>query len=198
MMIPCRSNSPGRRRCSGQIRTPVLVAIAISVVVVLALIVLFYPKPAPEPVPAPATATPLETVAPAQSKEERGDSGRDVIAELRNNPNGIDYGTAYNRAQEFQAAGNFADAQLLYFFAARGGNGQAAFELATMYDPNHYSKAMNLMERPDPFQAYKWYRDAREAGNQSAIERLVELRAWAEEAAGANDPEAERLLLQWE
>lgn len=188
--------SRSRRRCTGQISTPVLLAVMIGIIVVLVLIYLLYTKPETEPVPAPSTS--LETVAPAQSKEERGDSGRDVIAELRNDPNGIDYAAAYIRAQEFQAAGNFADAQLLYFFAARGGNGQAAFDLATMYDPNHFSKEQSLMDRPDPFQAYKWYRDARESGNEFAIERLVELRAWAEEAASANDSEAERLLLQWE
>lgn len=193
MIIPF---SRCRRRCTGQISTPVLLAVAIGIVVVLALIYLVYPKPEAEPVPAPSTT--LETVAPAQSREERGDSGREVIAELKNDPSGIDYGAAYVYAQEFQAAGNFADAQLLYFFAARGGNGQAAFELATMYDPNHYSKEVSMMDRPDPFQAYKWYRDARETGNEFAIERLDELHAWAEKAASANDPEAERLLLQWE
>jgi len=191
-------NSPhNRRRCSGQTSTPLIVAIVIGIVVVIGLIYLFYPEPDPVPVPAPSS-TPLETVAPAQTKEERGDNGRDVIAKLKENPNGVDYAEAFVRAQEFHAAGNFADAQLLYFFAARGGNGRAAFELATMYDPKHYSKEMGLMERPDAFQAYKWYRDARDAGNESAIARLDELHAWAEEAASANDPEAERLLLQWE
>lgn len=190
------SSGSERARCSGQISGRLLVAIVIGAVAVLVVVYLLLSKPAPEPVPAPST--PLETVAPAKSKEERGDTARDVIAELRESPGDIDYGQALVRAQEFHAAGQFADAQLLYFFAARGGNGQAAFELATMYDPNHYTKESSLMEKPDPFQAYKWYRDARDAGDQSAAARLTELHAWAEKAASANDPEADRLLLQWE
>lgn len=187
---------PGRARYGGKINGPVLLAVAVGVVVGLVLIYLFYPRP--EAVPVPAPSTPLETVAPAKSKEERGDSGRDVIAELRQNPDGVDYAQALARAQEFHNSGKFADAQLLYFFAARGGNRQAAFELATMYDPNHYTKETSLMDKPDPFQAYKWYRDAREAGDETASMRLAELRSWAEKAAAANDTEAERLLLQWE
>jgi TPR repeat protein len=192
------SGGPGREQCSGQISGRVLVAIAIGAVVLIAAIYLLLPEPEPLPVPAPVPSTPLETVAPAESGAERGDSGREVIAQLRSSPGAVDYGKAYVLAQEFRSDGRLADAQLLYFFAARGGNGPAAFELATMYDPNHFSKDTSLMDRPDPFQAYKWYRDAQEAGIETAVDRLAELQAWAEEAAAANDPEAERLLLQWE
>ena len=193
----------GSASSAGQIDRRLLAGIAVLVLLVVAAgVYLLYGKPEPVPVPVPVPAVEptrvLETVAPAESKEERGDSAREVIAELRNNPAGIDYAQAYTRAQEFQAAENFADAQLLYFFAARGGHGQAAFELASLQDPNHFSAEAGLMDKPDPFQAYKWYSVAREAGDQMAVARLAELRTWAEAAAAAHDPDAEQLLLQWE
>jgi len=148
----------------------------------------------PQPVSDAAPPRVLETVEPAKTEEERGDSAREIIAELRKNPADIDFGQAFERAREFQAAGNFADAQLLYFFAARGGYGPAAFELASLQDPNHFSAEDGLMDKPDPFQAYKWYGLARDTGDQTAVTRLEELRAWAE-AEADNNADAERLLM---
>jgi serine/threonine-protein kinase len=194
------------RRCGGMVSGRTLAFVVIAIILVLAALYLLYPKSTPEPIPIPEpiqepsleSPPPLETVEPAQSEEERGDSAREVIAELRADPDRIDYDQAYARAQEFQAAGQLADAQLLYFFAARGGNGPAAFELATFYDPIHFSQDASLMEEPDPFQAYKWYMTALEAGNGAARDRLAELQGWAEKAAGTGDIEAEQLLQQWE
>ncbi len=183
-------------RCSGQISPKVLVAISIAVIVMLAAVYWLTLTPEPEPIPAPGR--PLETVEPAESAAERGDSAREIIEELRSGDDGINYAEAYDRARQFQSDGRFADAQLLYFFAARGGYGPAAFDLATFYDPNHRADASGVVDEPDPFQAYRWYGVAREAGQESAAERLSKLRAWAETAAGAGDPAAERLLLQWE
>ena len=54
-----------------------------------------------------------------------------------------------------------------------------------------------MLEQPDPFQAFKWYTQAHDAGNALAARRLTELRSWAETAAAAGDDEAQRLLLQW-
>ena len=71
----------------------------------------------------------------AATEEERGDSAREAIAALRAAPGGVDYDEAHRRAQEFNAAGRVADAQLMLFFAARGGHGPASFDLATLYDP---------------------------------------------------------------
>lgn len=105
---------------------------------------------------------------------------------------------AYARAQAFQAEGKLADAQLLYFFAARGGYAPAAFDLASFYDPNHFSKETSLMNDPDPFQAYKWYKKSLELGRDDAEARLAALHAWAEDAAGTGNMKAEQLLLVWE
>ncbi len=187
-------NEIGRGR--GQIDRRLVIAIVIAALVVLAVIWLMTREPEPEPVPEPTA--PGETIEPAESPEERGDSARAFIGELTSGEDDVDYARAYERAGEFQAEGQLADAQLLYFFAARGGHGSAAFDLATSYDPNHHSQGSSLMDVPDPFQAYRWYRQAEEAGHEAASGRLEELRAWAERAAGNGDAEAERLLLQWE
>lgn len=186
------------RREHGQIDQRVLIGVGIVVaaVAVLAVVWLASREPAPEPIP--ETGRPVETVEPAESPAERGDSAREIIAELSSGEPGADYAQAYERAQEFQADGRSADAMLLYFFAARGGHAAAAFDLATFHDPNRHAGTSSLMDEPDAFQAYRWYRQAAEAGHETASERLTELRAWAERAADTGDAEAERLLLQWE
>lgn len=169
-------------------------AVLIAVVVVgvaLALGYLFYPERLDMPVPTPEA--PVVT-----TEEERGDNAREIIADLRASQGEVDYSQAVEYAQAFHEEGRLADSQLLYFFAARGGHAPAALDLAMMYDPNHYSAASSLMDEPDAFQAYKWYRDALEGGIQSAADRLSELRVWAEDAASAGDLQAEQLLLQWD
>lgn len=189
---------PGER---GRIDRRMLIAIAIGVVVIVAgTIWLLTRETEPEPVPAPAPTPvrPLETVEPAESPAERGDAAREIIEELESAPAGVNYSEAYSRAQGFRAEGRYADAQLLYFFAARGGHAPAAFDLATFYDPVHFSPGRSLLDEPDPFQAYRWYRAARDAGHATAAERLAELRTWAEQAAEDGDAAARRLLLQWE
>jgi TPR repeat protein len=176
---------------------PALIAVVLVALVVLVAIYLIVREPdEPEPIPEPSR--PIESVAPAETAEERGDNAREIIEELRSRGSGVDYAEAYERAQQFQADRRFADAQLLYFFAARGGHAPAAFDLAALHDPNHHSQDASLVDEPDPFQAYRWYTVARDGGHESADERLADLRSWAENAARAGDSVAERLLLQWE
>ena len=188
------SNEIGRDR--GQVDPRVVIGIVIAAVVILAAIWLLTREPEPEPIPEPSR--PGTTVEPAQSPEERGDNARAFIDELSAGGEGIDYAQAYERARAFREDGQLADAQLLYFFAARGGHGEAAFDLAASYDPNHPGQASSLMNEPDPFQAWRWYRQAEESGHGAAGERLAALRDWAVQAAQSGDAEAERLLLQWE
>lgn len=109
-----------------------------------------------------------------------------------------DNARAYARAQAFHAEGKLADAQLLYFFAARGGYAPAAFDLATFYDPNHFSTQSSLMKEPDPYQAYKWYRQSLQLGIHDAEARLAKLYVWTEGAADSGDMKAEQLLMLWE
>lgn len=187
-------SNPGRHS-RGQVNQRVLIAIVAVAIVVLLALFLFWPKK-PEPIPEPGR--PLETVAPAESAKERGDTARDIIARLKANSTGPDYAEARARAQELQADGRLADAQLLYFFAARAGHAPAAFDLATFYDPNHHSAASSIVAEPDPFQAYRWYIVARDAGYDGASERLDALHAWAESDSQSGNNDAERLLLLWE
>ena len=181
-------------RIRGNTNIRMLVVIAVVVIGVIAAVLLLRPEPEPVPVP----GRPLETVEPAQSAEERGDTAREIIAQLEAGPDGPDYAEAHARAQEYLAEGRSADAQLLYFFAARGGHAPAAFDLATFNDPNRAGTTAGLVAAPDPFQAYRWYTAARDAGDERAAGRLEELRAWAESASRDGDGDAERLLLQWE
>lgn len=185
-------------RTRGKVDERLVIGIVTAAVVILAAIWLFMGREdEPEPIPEPAGRA-LDTVAPAETAAERGDSARDLIDELQSGGGEVDYGRAYERARAFREEGRAADAQLLYFFAARGGHADAAFELARLYDPTRDTAAPGLTTEPDAFQAYRWYGAAAEAGHPQAAERLSGLRNWAEQAAAAGDAEAERLLLQWE
>jgi TPR repeat protein len=167
----------------------------VAAVITVAGFAIYLLRSQPEPIPTPGR--PLETVQPAKSAEERGDTARSIIERLEANAEGPDYAEAHARAQEFQADGRQADAQLLYFFAARGGYAPAAFDLATINDPNHHTAA-SLAAKPDAFQAYRWYTVARDAGHPGASERLDALREWTETASRDGNLKAEQLLLQWE
>jgi TPR repeat protein len=127
---------------------------------------------------------------------ERAEDAREFIADVRESTP-ESYGDAYERARRHQEEGQLADAQLLYFYAARGGHAGAEFALAEMNDPNHHEAATSLLAEPDAYQAYKWYSAALEHGSVEAQARLDALREWAIAAAEQGNSEAERLLLQW-
>jgi TPR repeat protein len=134
--------------------------------------------------------------APATSREAVPEIAREVISEQQQEQ-APDYAASLEQARSLRAEGKLADAQLLYFFAARGGYTPAAFELGELYDPLHFDAGSSLMDKPDAFQAFKWYQQAAEAGDQQAPTRLEELHAWAQQAAEDGDLDAEQLLLQW-
>lgn len=135
--------------------------------------------------------------APVTSKQAVPDIAREVISEQQQEQ-APDYAATLDQARSLRAEGKLADAQLLYFFAARGGYTPAAFELGELYDPLHFDVTTSLMEKPDAFQAFKWYQQAAQAGNAEAATRLNELHDWARQAAEEGDLDAEQLLLQWQ
>ncbi len=137
-----------------------------------------------------------QDTAPATSKEAVPKVAREVISEQQQAQQ-PDYAAALEQARSLRAEGKLADAQLLYFFAARGGYTPAAFELAELYDPLHFDVTSSLMDKPDPFQAFKWYNQALKDGESNASVRLDALHEWAHQAAEKGDPDAEQLLLQW-
>ncbi|HEU4616893.1 MAG TPA: hypothetical protein VFV10_02590 [Gammaproteobacteria bacterium] len=162
--------------------------VAAAVLVVAAIVYSFFYRPA---------AVPPESGAPAATSAERGEDALQYIAKVEKSGS-PDFGEVAQRAKDYQSKGQLADAQRLYFFAARNGNADAAFALAELYDPNHFNAQSSVMGEPDAFQAFKWYTAAKEAGMSEAGTRLEELHAWAEKAAQNGDTDAERLLLQWQ
>lgn len=134
--------------------------------------------------------------APTTAREAVPELAREVIS-AQQQEQAPDYAATLEQARSLRADGNLADAQLLYFYAARGGHAPAAFELAELYDPLHFDPSASLMEQPDAFQAFKWYQEAARAGDQQASARLQDLQLWAQQAAEDGDIDAEQLLLQW-
>ena len=134
---------------------------------------------------------------PPAAKQARPDNARDIINQLKETSD-VDYEVAYRQAGEFMSDGDMADAQLLYFFAAREGHGPSAMVLAGLYDPVGFDADRSLMDQPDVFQAFKWYKKALEAGEEQAAEPLAALKSWCEQAAAEGDEKAAQVLLQWE
>jgi hypothetical protein len=103
----------------------------------------------------------------------------------------------FAEAERLQGKGELEDAYLLYRYAARHGQTQAAMTLGTAADPAYHSAAISFLPEPAPAQAHKWYRMAAAAGDAEAGQRLEDLRGRLERDAAAGDEDAQRLLLQW-
>ncbi|MEJ2395547.1 MAG: deoxyribonuclease [Candidatus Thiodiazotropha sp.] len=125
-----------------------------------------------------------------------GDAAREIIASQRSDSRPL---SELNRlAGEYQQQGRITDAYLLWFYAARQGDGEAAFALATLYDPNHFKPGSSLLTEADATQAYKWYSAAAHQSIPQAAERLQALRATLKAQAETGDLSARRLLLNWQ
>jgi hypothetical protein len=151
------------------------------------------PEPAPlalQEAPAPLA----EAAAPAAD----GEAARELIAALRSGTDNRPVSELNRLAGEFLQQARATDAYLLWFFAARQGDGQAAFSLASLYDPNHFQSGNSLLTEADATQAYKWYSAAAEQNVPQAKERLRTLRASLKKQADEGDQSARRLLLNWQ
>lgn len=126
-----------------------------------------------------------------------GDRARAFIYDLRADGAQPDAGVVFAEAERMQGAGNLEDAYLLYRFAARNGQAQAALILGTQADPAFHAAAAGYLPDADPAQAYKWYSVAAAAGNDKAVQQLQALRKRMQQDAAAGDEQARRLLLQW-
>ncbi|MBT2969974.1 MAG: hypothetical protein B6D72_11245 [gamma proteobacterium symbiont of Ctena orbiculata] len=127
-----------------------------------------------------------------------GGSARDLISRLRSGEASLTTEQILDQATRYQDNGRPTDAYLLLFYAAREGDGMAAYTLASMHDPNHFSEDNPLLENPDAYQAHKWYSAAADKGVAEADERLRVLRKSTEERAKKGDYAAQRLLLNWQ
>ena len=126
-----------------------------------------------------------------------GDGARAFIYELRSDGAQPDADVVFTEAERMQEAGDQEDAYLLYRFAARHGQAQAAMTLGTQADPAFHTAVTSYLSEADPGQAYKWYSVALAAGNDTAGLRLQDLHRQVQQAAVAGDEQARRLLLQW-
>jgi len=126
-----------------------------------------------------------------------GDRARAFIYELQTDGTGTDADVVFAEAERMQADDNLEDAYLLYRFAARNGQAQAALTLGTQADPAFHATAGGYLPEPDTAQAYKWYSMAAAAGNEEAEQRLQDLHKRVQQDAASGDEQARRLLLQW-
>ena len=127
-----------------------------------------------------------------------GDRARAYIYKLRSDGAQPDADVVFAEAERMQDEGNPLDAYLLYRFAARHGQTQAALILGTQADPAYHTAAGSYLPDAEPAQAYKWYSMAATAGSKKAALRLLDLRKRVQQNAAAGDEQARRLLLQWQ
>ena len=149
-----------------------------------------------------AAVTEPKDTSNAQSSVEAdladGENARSVISDLKRQDETPDMEALFKQAEQYHAAGNPTDAYLLYFYLAKKGHGPSAMELAVTSDPIYYTRSGALSSKPDPFQAFKWYRHAVKAGVPQAQKNLDDLKENIEAVALAGDRSAQRLLLQWQ
>jgi len=186
--------------------------ILIGAVVLLTLIgVLLVPGEAPEETPAGAetpsllgeqATEPGSSGGPSQAGagaglDRPGAQARALIASQRNS-GATDLEVLHTAAVEAEAAGNLADAYLLYFFAAREGHAASALALGSQADPAGHDPTKSMLEEADLTQAHKWYQMAAQNGSSEAQERLADLRTRVKQLAAQGDTQAQRLALSWQ
>jgi TPR repeat protein len=129
---------------------------------------------------------------------EEGEAARQLISGLRDGSLSLTDEELLAQAVTYADNNATSDVYLLLFYAARQGNGQAAFELASLYDPAHFRSGSSLLQAPDAFQAHKWYSKAAKQEIPGAESRLQALRTSVQTAAAGGDAAAQRLLLNWQ
>jgi TPR repeat protein len=187
------------RRKPAITRNPLL-WIAFGVIALIGLMLLSSERQSPLSGSGPARST--AAVDPARQTDrpqagKPGEEARLLIAEVRKPGQKPDLDALLIRGDEFARQGRLTDAYLLYLFAAREGSARAAFTLGSLSDPNHHSPERSLLDKPDPVQAFKWYRLAADKGHIQAKDRLRKLQQWVEARARAGDRQAQQLMLSW-
>jgi len=153
-----------------------------------------------QPSSATGTSMPLDLPPPpggVATVTGGGEGARTFLYKLRASGGEPDPEVVFAEAERLQGQDELEDAYLLYRYAARHGQAQAAMRLGTAADPAYHSAENSYLPEPAPGQARKWYSLAAAAGNNEADQRLEDLRGRLKRAAAAGDEQAERLLLQW-
>ncbi|MCU7932034.1 MAG: hypothetical protein KZQ90_14625 [Candidatus Thiodiazotropha sp. (ex Codakia rugifera)] len=153
-----------------------------------------------DPVESEIDTSPNPTVpdTPTDRVLKEGEAARTLISRLRSKESTFSSDQIVDQAIAFQQQGHLTDAYLLLFYAAREGDGPAAFALGSMHDPNHFVEGNSLLDNPDAYQAHKWYLVAAEKDITAAQKRLQVLHSTTEEQAKTGDLAAQRLLLNWQ
>ena len=159
----------------------------------------------PEPLPLPSAAVMTEELQlPPPSGggiadlTTGGDGARTFLYELRATGEEPDPDVVFAEAERMQGVGDLENAYLLYRYAARYGQAQAALTLGTQADPAFHAGAASFLPEPDAGQAYRWYSVAVAANSETAVQRLQDLHKRVQQDAVAGDEQARRLLLQWQ
>jgi TPR repeat protein len=127
-----------------------------------------------------------------------GDRARTFLYEMRAGGEDPDADAVFAEAERMQGDGNLEDAYLLYRYAARHGQSQAALTLGTQADPAYHAGAEGFLPEADASQANKWYSMAAAAGDETAARRLQDLHKQVQQDAVAGNEQARRLMLQWQ
>lgn len=122
---------------------------------------------------------------------------RELIVELDSYDQPVDLDEVYRKAEYWTEQNQLADAYLLYFYAARHGNGNSAFKLAQLYDPATFKTGSGMTDSPSLMQANKWYKHAVRAGHPEAKRLLDRIRLQAENRAALGNEKARNLILQF-
>lgn len=153
---------------------------------------------AAEPGPAPAAIqAPALPEVDAAVDDRPGARARALIAQLRA-AGDIDLAQVHAAAVQAQADAAYADAYLLYFFAAREGHAASALALGRQADPASRDPDNSVFTGADLTQAHKWLQIAADAGDADARARLADLRSRIERLAADGDAQAQRLSLLWQ
>lgn len=150
--------------------------------------------------PPVAGGKPAEQVTPEASEQKEGDTAEGAMARrflAQAKEQGIDAGQIRAQADTYREQGLLGDAWLLYFRAAREGDGPAAMALAEQADPAFFDPATSALSKPDLVQARKWYLRAQRSGVEQARQRLEQLLERVKQAARNGDEQAAVLVAQW-
>lgn len=175
-----------------------LVWFIIAVIALLMIMVFFSGRTSkPTEISLESTAKP-EMVGEIERKEviAPGVTARELIRQTRENQKPYPLQQIFQTALDLQQQNQLADAHLLFFFTAREGYLPSILIMAEMSDPVIFSREGNLLEQPDPIQAYKWYKIASDKEAVEAQQRLIALQYWAQEHA-STDKVAQQLLLNF-
>lgn len=129
------------------------------------------PQPRPEPQPVPGGG--LDELVRAGRLDDAFALVRELLGSGRTPP----AEDTWALAQGLREAGRLDQAFALVRELANSGHGPAAFALAEMYDPLHWSGERSPLSNPNGAKAREWYRRATDAGVQEAAVRIKALDA---------------------